>query len=555
MTERRVRSWGTGRAFGIVSDRERRDADLFWAELMGEPVRWTSRFFRADRRNVARIARARAPVEAFERVQEEDFGAFEEMPVEQAGAAPSASPCDISKTSETLDQFAHNSSAVTSAHRAILGTIADCVIAIRGGARPIREIRIVGHTDPSGAPAYNVGLGRRRAEVVRAALVAELNARAAGSAAAIAFSIDSRGEAEQIPGGAARNRRVEVSVPLSVADFAVHATDTDTHEIASVLGAAGLEHFVCVKGTGDIVLAAQISPDVAGDASRRIVWEATGTAVTSPAVGTDAKTARLSSAASGKFPVTLKLDGAVARQAVVWVVWSTIRVTAERAVTSRPGTIVNTDGTSGTGFVITAGVDHTVTIEPVTIITDADRPALQGRRTAGVPGAAQTHVINGNTLAGGAGSPIASSSKWDVSRQIRVKILNPNSYPTAQLPRVAGHLWNGQPASTIPENYPATDTIGNDDTHSTDERNDPYATGGTVTSRDNPKMVLRNSTGSDGDTFEARFQFREFLRLNLQEKWYRASDFSPWRFHATFRRASRAWTNNGSRLARDNAGF
>ena len=484
-----------------------------------------------------------ARVEDVEDEGYDEIGWSEAMP-----AGQTASPCDIAKTSETLAGFAVDSSTLVAAHAPIIATIARCLLAARGGSRPIRNVEIVGFTDPSGSFTHNDTLGRNRATAVRDALKTELDTQTPGSSASFVFNIDSRGKTQQVPGGGAANRRVELFVNIAVSDIVVHSTDTDTHEIRSNLGAAGLEHFCCVKNTGDIVLEAQLSPNVTGDPTTRLKWEATGTGITSPAVGTDARTAKLVSTVSGKFPIRLKWDGAIVRRAVVWVIWSRINVTATRA----PSTPANAGG-----FSVSAGIDHSFTITPRSIITDADRPALDGPRTAAVPGAAQTHVISGSTLAGGAGDPIAASHKWDASRQIRVKILNPHLYPPAQLSVVAGHLWTGQPiAVTEPEAYPANDALGNDDTTDGDpENNDPYNNGGVVTGTDDPIMSIVNTTGADGDTFERRYHFREFLRVNLDTRWYRASDFSLWRFHGRYRRTGGAWTNNGSLFARDNNGF
>jgi outer membrane protein OmpA-like peptidoglycan-associated protein len=490
-----------------------READLFWASLVGEARR---------RRYAAEDAEGWAPSEA--------------LP-----AGLTASPCDIAKTSETLDRFALDSSALTAAHRTAITRIADCLLALRGGSRPIGTVDIGGFTDPSGAVTHNDTLGQRRAQAVRDGLIAAVNRRSAGSASSFTFRLRSVGESEQIAGGDAVNRRVEVSVEVDVTDVVVHASDTDTHEIPSSLGAAGLEHFCCVKDTGDIVLETQISPNIPGDVSGRLTWAATGTAIASPAAGTDGRTARLSSAAPGKFPIELKWDGTRLRQAVVWVIWSSTNVTATRNPT--------TPASAGS-LAITAGIDHTFRIQPAEIITDADRPALNGARTAAVPGAALTHVVSGNTLANGA------TNKWDASRQIQMKILNPHLYAVAQLPPVTGHMWTGQPVTiATPENYPANGALGNDDTHTGDETNDPYSNGGVCTATDDPLMLLANGTGSNGNTFETRFQFHEFLRVNLDGQWYRASDFSLWRLHAKFRRAAGAWANNGSSFARDNAGF
>jgi len=540
MRNRLARSYGVDEGWGYPSRRDRRAADLFWASLVGEPAARPQTSF-GSALTTGSVA---PPSEAalIHTPADEDSGEVIDLPAEALPAGQTASTCDISKTSETLDQFAHNSSTLTAAHPPIIDALADCLLALRADPRPIRNVDIAGFTDPTGTATFNQGLGERRAKAVRDALVKALNTRSAGSAATFNFRLRSAGATQQIPGGNPGNRRVEVSVDIAVSDIVVHASDTDTHEIPSNLGGAGLEHFCCVKNTGDIVLQALIAPSIPGAIGGRLTWGATGTAVTSPAVGTDGRTAKLSSAAAGKFPIQLNWDGAVVRRAVVWVIWSRIDVTCTRPPT--------TPVVAFAGLSITAGIDHTFTVDPPAIVTDADRPALDGPNTAAVPGAALTHVISGNPLAGGA------VKKWDASRQIRMKVLNPRLYPVAQLPPVAGHLWNGQPAATtVPENYPATDGQGNDDTHHCDETNNPYEDCDRVTALDNPRMSMANATGANGDTFETRFQFREFLRVNLGTKWYRASDFSLWRFHARFLRAGGAWTNNGSAFARDNAGF
>jgi outer membrane protein OmpA-like peptidoglycan-associated protein len=540
MRTRQLKRRGADADWKYPSRRDRQAADLFWASLVGEPAAAGESF-------PGRVLTSRSSAPPAEAIlpapPDEDSGEVLDLPAEALPAGQTASPCDVSKTSETLDQFAHNSSTLTAAHRTTIDTLSDCLLALRADPRPVRNVDIVGFTDPTGTATFNQGLGRRRARAVRHALVTALNTRSAGSAATFNFRLRSAGAALQIAGGNPANRRVEVSVEIAVSEIVVHASDTDTHKIASSLGAAGLEHFCCVKNTGDIVLQALISPNISGAIGGRLSWGATGAAITSPAVGTDRRTAKLSSAAAGKFPIQLSWDGAVVRRAVVWVIWSRINVTCTRPPAAPP--IAGFAGLS-----ITAGIDHTFAIDPPTITTDADRPALDGPNTAPVPGAALTHVISGNPLAGGA------VKKWDASRQIRMKVLNPHLYPVAQLPPVTGHVWNGQPAaSTVPENYPANDALGNDDTHHCDETNNPYENCGLVTALDNPRMSMANATGSNGDTFETRFQFREFLRVNLGTTWYRASDFSLWRFHARFLRRAGAWTENGSTLARDNAGF
>ena len=68
-------------------------------------------------------------------------------------------------------------------------------------------------------------------------------------------------------------------------------------------------------------------------------------------------------------------------------------------------------------------------------------------------------MISNGDLGGGA------DAKWDASRQIRIKSLNPKLYPKNQLDSLPGFLWDNQPvASDTPVSYPADDVIGNDDT-------------------------------------------------------------------------------------------
>jgi hypothetical protein len=118
-------------------------------------------------------------------------------------------------------------------------------------------------------------------------------------------------------------------------------------------------------------------------------------------------------------------------------------------------------------------------------------------------------------------------------------------------------LWTGQPVATAtPESYPSDPALGNDDTTTTDpENNDPYTNGGKIDAHDEPTTTMRNSTGANGDTFERRYHFIEFLRLNLGSQWLRISDDYPWRVHFKYKRVGGVWTDDGSDEAQDNAGF
>ena len=287
----------------------------------------------------------------------------------------------------------------------------------------------------------------------------------------------------------------------------VHATDTDTHKIPAASGATHDDHFVCVKGTGDVILNATVSPNESAVLDQ-LVWEADGVTITYPAVGTNMRTAKLSSLSSARIPVCIKVGGSTCWEGVVWVVWSSI-VSA-----SIP---FNEDITPTYG-IVKGGYVFTATITPEEIITDADRPALHGAKTSGPPGG--TNVC-GNSLAGGA------DKHWDISRQTRQKVVDkPAGWQDVD--------WLPPPCwYTGVLNYPVNDVVGNDDTGTGDEDNDPYTAPELkkLESIDQPVSGARHSSANLNDTLELRVHFREFTRLELDSKWYRISDFFEWRFH------------------------
>jgi hypothetical protein len=87
------------------------------------------------------------------------------------------------------------------------------------------------------------------------------------------------------------------------------------------------------------------------------------------------------------------------------------------------------------------------------------------------------------------------------------------------------------------------------------EDNDPYNDSGTVKGVDQPQLGMAHTTGANGDTFEIRAHFIEFLRVNLDTKWYRASDDFPWRVHFKYKRVSGKWIDNGSIQRMNNDDF
>ena len=108
-----------------------------------------------------------------------------------------------------IDGFAFDKSDIGPAQQTKIIALARQIM-----AQNIRSVRFVGHTDPVGTPAYNTGLGQRRADAVRRTLLATLDRMRPGAAASVAVSTDSAGEFQPLPGQpAALNRRVEVILP------------------------------------------------------------------------------------------------------------------------------------------------------------------------------------------------------------------------------------------------------------------------------------------------------------------------------------------------------
>jgi len=337
---------------------------------------------------------------------------------------------------------------------------------------------------------------------------------------------------------------------ISIDSMTVDSSDTSTHKIDSVLAAAQVpdDHFVTVKGSGDIVLKTAITPST--DETKNVIGWTNMTQDTS-----DKLKAKKSRGTSGKYAGTINVSGKTAKSFTNWVVWSTCNALSFSKTTG-VANVTTGDDTTGEGRYVrvTVSSGFAFTISPGSICTDSDRPDLEGPHSGAgnVPGGTQTHVATGLVLSGGV------NAKWDESRQVRVKILNPHLYTKNQLQKAEGHIFDGQPAaSNIPEAYPGSDVIGNDDKGTDDpEDNNPYALNvGKLTGGDHPEFAMRNSTGSDGDTFEMRFHFTEFARLELGTTWYRISDPVYWRAHYKFKNYVGLWADDGSFGAADNSGW
>ena len=131
-------------------------------------------------------------------------------------------PAEATGGCHTLDNFALDSVALTATHRATLASLAQVIVRDQ-----VEAADIIGFASTDGADQYNLGLGRRRALNVSVALREELERQAPGSSARLTVSTESRGEREQVPGGAPANRRVVVCLrgahPVGTRSFRVTA--------------------------------------------------------------------------------------------------------------------------------------------------------------------------------------------------------------------------------------------------------------------------------------------------------------------------------------------
>lgn len=315
----------------------------------------------------------------------------------------------------------------------------------------------------------------------------------------------------------------------------VTATPTDkVKRVTKVVGNQDLMHFATPKGVGGevVTLTATLSTS-AQEVLNEIDWEG---ATESPSNPLEATVPR---DAAAKKPVKIKYRGTAIKEMRVWVVWVTITSTDlpiqhSSALSGNP---------PGPASAVRGGYNFTHTIQPIELISDSDRPDFSGSNEVAVP--AGTHPFNGQSLIGGA------DRKWDVSRQIRFKIVNPS-----QISHLDTSTANQNSFPADSPNYPANDVLGNDDTHTSDpENNDPYSNSGRLTGVDSPIGAICHRAGIDGDSFEYRYQFREFTRLEIEKVWMRVSDFYLWRIHLKWTKVNGGWTSVPTTKALDNAGF
>ena len=129
--------------------------------------------------------------------------------------AATGDPCQGLTVPEVLDNFEFDRDDLRPQHLPVIRRIAQCIVATQRRAQPVRQVRIVGHTDPVGTDDYNRQLGQRRGEQVKLGLQKSIDALRPGLSGSIAITVETAGESRPVPGNAAASRRVEVFVRVA----------------------------------------------------------------------------------------------------------------------------------------------------------------------------------------------------------------------------------------------------------------------------------------------------------------------------------------------------
>jgi hypothetical protein len=333
--------------------------------------------------------------------------------------------------------------------------------------------------------------------------------------------------------------------------------------VPSNKGLGGEKHFVTPKKTAQIDNAYVIfaATGVSSAVFQKLFeWGPEGEAV--PGEPLKRKVNR---AVAGKTAITVKTKGASQEVAKlnVWVVWaSTSLVNLPAAAFFSTTGITLVDGTTAdrVTFIASTGSDEKVTfefkIEPATMFDlTSDVPGLTGAPISNTPGGTNPLKPQESLATGGA------SAKWDNSRAIQITITNPNiprgKYPQSSLLPDNPTILASQPSNGVVLAFPTDDVTGNDDSLGTGLGGDPYTISpedtpdwlehgvGCMRSDDRPSSSISNYL-TNGEVYEELDEFREFLRLNIGMKWYRASDFKYWEFRLRSRNDNGKMEDAGS---------
>jgi len=122
-----------------------------------------------------------------------------------------------------LWNFPFEGTVMPGEHADLITRIAHLILASRNFHNPIRNVRLIGHTDEKGTDAVNKSFGKKRAEDVKKRLVNKLEAIEKGSSRSVAIVAATAGESTPLrpfnSTNATFNRRVEVYLPRNCQTF------------------------------------------------------------------------------------------------------------------------------------------------------------------------------------------------------------------------------------------------------------------------------------------------------------------------------------------------
>lgn len=253
-------------------------------------------------------------------------------------------------------------------------------------------------------------------------------------------------------------------------------------------------------------------------------------------------------------------SGQVVEHMKVWVIWATCMPTVGTGEFDNSGNRlryqIDTD-------LPTSYWKFHFTISPQSMFTNLERPNLSGAHTKPVPGAGKTYEPDPQL-----GDGDSATNKWDVSRQLKETIKNPQLISSTELGWPPQFLTNQPIAEQTLFGWPSGSAEGNDDPdfgEVTDEDVNPYQALtnqflgheiGEITSIDAPRSLwINNGAGGTGRTIANEIDFREFCRVELWDGkrsegtfWFRISDYQEWNlgFRAIWDANNSEWIDNPS---------
>jgi hypothetical protein len=256
-----------------------------------------------------------------------------------------------------------------------------------------------------------------------------------------------------------------------------------------------------------------------------------------------------STAARTMVKIKNKQTGTVVAEMHVWVVWCdpptvtpATAVFVQNYVPLIVGNIVIGQTHVGAQWTCTTPWKFVYTIQPEEIcdLNESDRPDLEGARFNQPPGHSNTHTSNPTN-----GVADSAANKWDVSRQMQIRILNPNSISKTAQESTGSNWYAGQPAANdVPVPFPTNPVEGNDDPPIADEDTNPYQTRqgqdlahgkNQMSSKDFPFFGVGQSWGAANFKYGVEANFREFCRLEIYDGarttgkfWFKISDDHTW---------------------------